>query len=505
MVESLVNSILVAMLTVVGTSLLGVPIAYLNARYSFRGRGFFQNLLILPLILPPFVGALGFLRFFGRAGVFNLLTLQLMGVRLIDLQSLAGVAFVQTMHLFPIVYLNVVNALVNIDPSVEESARNLGASKGRVFRTITFPLMIPGYAAAALIVFMWSFSDLGTPLFLLGSSARLLAPQAFLLFQNIVAHAFASVISVMMLVVAFMTIIITRSYLSMRQYASVSSGLPPSFLTQGLSGVKGGLILVMLAGLTVLSLLPHIGITLGSFADLWVLSYLPERFTFDHYRQVFSVGLHYVTNTLLYSGLAAGIDIVLGFLIAYILARRPYRGNSLLDSLATVPLTVPGVVLGFGFFLMFKELLRPASPFLFTLIVLALAYSVRRLSYTVRSSHAVLQQIPESIEEASRNLGAGHAQTLRRITIPLVKNGILAGGLLAFVNAAVDLSSTVFLVNNVNYAPITLGILIYKESGVTGEGPADALGFITILVIGVAILLANKLLKGGTGTLFRLG
>ena len=502
--ESFLNSFFVALASVLLTSVVGVPLAFIMAKYVFPGKKLFGNLLTLPLVLPPFVGALGMLRFFGSSSGFNLLFLQLFGQRIIEIQSLWGVVFVETLHLYPMIYLNVLASISNIDPSLEESARNLGASGGRVFRTVTFPLMMPGFSAGALLVFIWSFSDLGTPLFLLGSGARLLAPQAFLRFESLAVDPLTYVISVLMLIVSAVSLLVVRKYISLRQYVSLSSGTPPATLMKRPRGRLLTGILSFTSFISILSLLPHVGVFLGSISQAWSLTFLPERITLQHYSRVFTEGLVFIQNTLLYTSFSVVVDIVLGVLIAYILVRGRRRGNAVLDVLAIMPLMIPGVILGFGYFTIFHDVLVAGSPFIYTWLILGLAYSVRRLPYTVRSSYAALQQVHISVEEASINLGAGKLKTLRNITFPLITGGVFAGGILAFVNAIIEISTTVFIVNNVNYFPVSFGIFIWKDR-TTYQEAADALGFVTILMVAFSIVIVNRLVGKRMGMLFRVG
>ncbi len=504
LVESFYNSFFVAVTSVLLTSVIGVPLAYIMARYVFPGKKLFENLLTLPLILPPFVGALGMLRFFGRSSGFNLLSLQLFGHGIIEIQSLWGVVFIEVLHLYPMMYLNALASISNIDPSLEESARNLGASGLRVFRTVTFPLMLPGFSAGALLVFIWSFSDLGTPLFLLGSGAKLLAPQAFLRFESLAVDPLTYVISVLMLIVSAVSLLVVRKYVSMRQYVSLSSGSPPTSLMKHPSGRLMVLILLFTGFVAILSLLPHAGVFLGSISQAWSLTFLPERFTLDHYARVFTEGLFFIQNTILYTSFSTILDVVLGILIAYILVRGRLRGSAVLDVLAITPLMIPGVILGFGYFTIFHDILKAGSPFIYTWLILGLAYAVRRLPYTVRSCYAALQQIHVSLEEASINLGAGKLRTIRNITLPLITGGVFAGGILAFVNAIIEISTTVFIVNNVNYFPASFGIFLWKDR-TTYQEAADALGFVMILMVAFSMIVLNRLLGKRMGLLFRAG
>ena len=504
--ESLVNSMIVGIVSVITTSLIGVPLAYLLTRYEFKTKTVMEMLSSLPLIMPPFIGTIGLTYFFGRSGTINLFLLNFFHAEPIPfLEGIGGVIFVETLHLYPLILLNCSASLANIDPALEEAAENLGASEWNRFKTVTFPLMLPGYAAGALLVFLWSLSDLGTPLVIGSSAYRLLAPQAFLrITAGDMFDPFGNLACVFMVALSLIALLAVRKYVGLRQYAVVPSGVPQSAIVKRLEGKRLIAISLPFIVLIFASLLPHIGIILSSFATVWSFSYLPQGYTLNNYYEITFRTPQFLTNTLLYCSLSAALDIVLGAAIAYMLVRKRFPGHDSLDTLATMPFAIPGVVLGIGYLSLFHNVYLPGMtiPLTRTIILVILSYAVRRLPYTIRSCHASLQQIHVSLEEASKNLGANGLQTFMRITLPLMMGGLVAGGLLAFVNAVVEISTTLLLIPSTEYGPLSFGIYDYIHTPV-GYGSACALGVIAISMVAITIVVVNRVFGKRMGTLFR--
>jgi iron(III) transport system permease protein len=243
----------------------------------------------------------------------------------------------------------------------------------------------------------------------------------------------------------------------------------------------------------VLVLAPHLGILAMSLTRVWSFSVLPEGFTLEHYATVFNQSSYMIGNTLLYCGLAALLDVLLGTAIAYIILRTRMRGREWLDLAASAALAIPGVVLGIGYLRFFKGIELPGGGF-FTAswLALMLAYTVRRLPYALRSCMAALQQMHLSLEEAAENLGASKARTVRRVVIPLMMGGILAGFVTSFITAAVELSATIVLSSSASTAPLSYGIYLYMQS-IAGRGPGAALGVIAVALVGIGTYISYRL------------
>lgn len=502
--EALANSLLAGGLTVLFGSVVGLPLAYFSVRYRFRGQIILQTLGVLPLVIPPFVGAVALQLILGRSGTLNLLLLRHFDTTLPLMEGLTGVVLVQTLHYFPFIMLNTAASLANADLSLEEAAQNLGSHGFRLFRRITWPLMLPGYVAGCLLVFIRVIDDLGTPLML--NYTKLLAPQAYLRITTVgLDDVDGYVICVILVILSLLSLLAARKYLGLSEYASLQRGTSAATLARPIRGAELALVLTVSAALLGLALLPHLGILLLSFSRVWSFSYLPSVYTLGNYHEILFRTPHFVTNTLLYSLLAAGIDVVLGAAIAFLLLRSRVVGRNLLDAIATMPLAIPGVVLAVGYLRIFHGWDFPGlgRPLTATWMILVIAYSMRRLPYTVRACYAALQQIHTSLEEAAQNLGANRRRTFGKITFPLMVGGLVAGGLIAFVTSAVELSSTIMLVPRMELGPISYGIYVYMQSAV-GRGPGAALGVVAIVLVAVGTFLTHKVFGRASGSAFRL-
>ncbi|MGY6704569.1 ABC transporter permease [Roseinatronobacter sp.] len=492
--ESFVNSFYVSAMSVVFATIIALPLAYITTRFNFAGTAIIQSLGFIPLIMPPFVGAVAMSLLFGRNGSVNLLLDQYFGFKVPFMEGLNGVIFVQSIHYFPFILINLSASLRNIDRSMEEAAQNLGSSGMRMFRRIVFPLAMPGYLAGAALVFIKVFDDLGTPLLL--NVNTMLAPQAYLRITGVgINDPMGYVIS--FILVAFSIFALWASFLFMRgkDYATVQKGgggLSKRDLAPREKLVAWAVILFILA----LVLAPHFGLMLLAFGTIWSFSPLPDGFTLQHFGTVFTQSSQYIWNTILYAGSAAIIDVILGVAIAYIVLRTGLIGRKWLDYMATAALAVPGVVLGIGYLRMFHGVQLPfglgqMSSF-WGLIIVALA--VRRLPYALRACMAALQQVALSLEEAAESLGANKSSTVRRIVVPLMTGGILAGFVTSFATAAVELSATIMLVGRASDAPLAYGIYLYMQSP-AGRGAGAALGILAVVIVALGTYLSQRIIE----------
>ncbi len=490
--ESFFNSLYVALLSTLFAALIAVPLAYFTVRFEFRGAAIIQTLGVLPLVMPPFVGAVALQLIFGRSGSVNLLLGDALGFTLPIMDGLNGVVFVESIHYFPFILLNLTVALRNIDGAMEEAALNLGCRGWRLFRRVVFPLAMPGFIAGASLVFVKVFDDLGTPLVL--GQTNLLAPQAYLRITQIgLEDPLGYVISVIMIVFSIAAMALSAVVLRGKDYATLQKGgsgvrrrrLGP-LGTFAAYGWIGGVLLLVLS--------PHIGVLLLSFAKVWSFSPLPDAYTLAHYATVFEDSGFMIRNTLLYCGLAAGLDVALGVTIAYLIFRTKLPGRRWLDGAATASLAVPGIVLAIGYLRLFKGVTIPGTDTLFTStwVVIMLAYAVRRLPYALRACVAALQQVHVSLEEAAESLGATKLRTIRRVLVPLMAGGILAGFVTSFVTAAVELSATILLTSSESQAPMSYGIYLYMQS-VSGRGPGAALGVLAVVVVAIGTFASYRI------------
>ena len=491
--ESFWNSLYVGFWSVAFASLIAVPLAYFTVRFEFRGAALIQTLGVLPLIMPPFVGAVAMQLIFGRSGAVNLLLNDWFGFTVPIMQGLNGVIFVEALHYFPFILMNLVVALNNIDSSMEESAQNLGASGLRLFRRIVFPLAMPGFVAGAALVFIKVFDDLGTPLVL--NVTNMLAPQAYLRITTIgIEDPIGYVASVIMVAASLFALWASTWVMRGKDYATLQRGYS-GLARRRLSARQSLLAYCWIVLVLLIVLAPHIGILLLSFAKVWSFSVVPDGFTLDHYATVFQDASRMIGNTMLYCSIAATLDVVIATAIAYLMLRTRLPGRNALDFTVTVALAIPGVVLGIGYLRTFRGIEIPFTDDLLTSswVLLALAYTVRRLPYALRSCVAALQQLHVSLEEAAENLGANKRRAIRRIVVPLMAGGMLAGFIISFMTAAVELSTTLMLVTAQHDAPMSYGIYLYMQSA-AGRGPGAALGVLAVVLVAVGTYLSHRLI-----------
>ena len=497
--ESFFNSLWVALASTFFASVIALPLAYLTVRFEFRGALLIQTLGVLPLIMPPFVGAVALQLIFGRSGSVNLLLGDWFDITIPIMDGLVGVTFVESIHYFPFILLNLVAAMRNIDGAMEESALNLGARGWRLFRRVIFPLAMPGYLAGAALVFVKVFDDLGTPLVM--GVTNMLAPQAYLRITSVgVDDPLGYVISVIMIVFSILALWLAARVMKGKDYATLQKGggaLQKRRLSKWEALLAYGWIALVLA----VVLAPHAGILLMSLAQVWSFSVLPDSYTLAHYATVFSDARGMMANTLLYCVLAAGLDVVIGTAIAYLILRTRLPARQWLDWLASAALAIPGLVLAIGYLRLFKGVTLPGSDQLVvqTWVLIMLAYAVRRLPYALRSCMAALQQVHVSLEEAAQSVGASRLSTIRRVTVPLMAGGILAGFVTSFITAAVELSATLVLVSTESQAPMSLGIYLYMQS-IAGRGPGAALGVLAVLVVGLGTYFSHRFVERSRAT-----
>ena len=350
--EAILNSFRLGVFATLATTLLSLPIAFLLVRYSFRGKAILNGLILVPMVLPPFVGAIGMKHMFARFGSINLLLLKL---GIVDQPidwfgggGFWGVVILEVLHLYPIMYLNVAAALSNIDPSLEEAARNLGSRGLRLFRTVTFPLMLPGYFAGAIIVFIWAFTDLGTPLIF--NYRQVVAVEIFNSISDINENPMAYALVVLVLLLTVFFFFLSKTLVGGRRYEMVARGHVGSSVRPASRSITV-LIWSVMIGLTAVATLPHLSVFLTSISERWFMSVLPQEVTGKYYGMVFdhSMAASSIRMSLMLSVLSTVADVVLGVAIAYLLCRTRVPFKGLIDSVAMLPLALPGLVLAFGY------------------------------------------------------------------------------------------------------------------------------------------------------------
>jgi iron(III) transport system permease protein len=512
--ECLVNSVALATLTTLLTTLVCLPLGRWFTRLDFPGRAWLSSLLLVPLILPPFVGGIGLQHFLGRFGTLNvwLMNLGLLApdhpIDWLGEGGFFGVVIMQVLHLYPILYLNLAAAWANVDPTLEDAARNLGASEGRVFRTVTFPLLLPGYFAGASLVFVWSFTDLGTPLVF---NLRAVVPVQ--IFDQVSdpqrTNAVAYALVVVTLLVTGILFYSARWFVGRRVFESGGKGAVAATVPPAGKG-RTALIYATVVGLTLLAALPNLGVILTACSERWSFTALPEAYTSSHLAEVWSnrVSASSIRNSISYSLWSTLLDVLLGVTLAWLVARRPSWLTGVLDGLAMLPLALPGLVLAFGYLTCYSNWNLGAwgaflDPTRNPTLLLIVAYAVRRLPYLTRAALSGMQQMPPVLEEAAENLGASRWRVFRTITLPLITAHLVAGAVLTFAFAVLEVSDSLMLAREEKYYPITRAIVGLLMRPDDGDQIASALGVFAMVLLALCLLAASLVLGRKMGELFR--
>jgi iron(III) transport system permease protein len=502
------------LLACAGTSmalLIALPLAVISDRFLFPLKGFLNSAVLVPMILPPFVGAIGIKQIFGQYGAVNALIIDL-GLRphgwtfdWFAANQFWGVAVVEALSLYPIIYLNAVAALANIDPALEEAAQNLGCTGLRRFWKITLPLIQPGLFAGCTIVFIWVFTELGTPLVF--DYSRVMSVQVFYGLKDIGGNPLPYTIVAVMLASSVLIYGVGKGIFGRTGHAmmakATSAGGP-----RVLPGPRAWLCTAAFCAVTFAAVLPHLGVVLIASSKDWYASVLPRGFTLDNYRAALGHELTVpaIANSLKFASVSTVIDVFLGVAIAYVVVRTRMVGRQALDFMAMLPLAVPGIVLAFGYLAMSQKgrFFHFIDPVQNPTVLLIIAYSLRRLPYVVRSAAAGFQQTSVTLEEAAENLGCPPFRAMVKVTLPLIAANLMAGALLAFAFAMLEVSDSIILAQKMVYFPITKAILELFQLLGDGKFLACALGvwamvFLGVMVAGVSVLLGKRL-----GAIFRV-
>mgnify|MGYP001359735778 FL=1 len=512
--RSLGNSAFLAVATTTLATIIALPLALLAAQYKFPGKTFFNAAVLVPMILPPFVGAIGVRAILGREGAFN--TLFGTHFDILGSAKVWGVVGVQALSLYPIIFLNTTAALANLDPALDEAAENLGAGWWRRFFKITLPLVRPGIFAGATIVFIWAFTELGTPLMF--DFYNVTSVQIFYGLKQVETSAEPYALTLVLLATAVVMYVLGKYFFGRAGHAmySKASRAGGEIELKGIAGwaASGAFLFVFL-----LAILPHVGVVLTSFTvpGQWYNSVLPTAWTTNHYREALTARDSFgaIVNSLKLSTAAMLISMVAGVVIAYLIVRTTIRGRALLDALCMLPLAVPGLVMAFGYVAMSlrwpfgKE--GPLGDFVSVLAanpnpvpLLIAAYAIRRLPYIVRSTVAGLEQTSGELEEAAVNLGASRLTAVRRVIVPLIMANLIAGGMLVFSFSMLEVSDSMLLAQQKHQYPLTKAIFAFTERLGDGVYIASAMGVWGMALLTVTLFSASILLGKKLGSIFRV-
>ncbi len=473
------NSIRLGVLVATIATIIGFIAAFSLYKVRLPLRGFFRQIVMLPIISPPFMLTISIILLMGRNG---LITKKLLGITTFSIYGLDGLVIVQTLGMFPIAYRVLTGVLARISPELENAALNLGGDKGYVFRTVTFPLAIPGMASAWLLVFVTSVADFANPMVLAGNY-DVLSVQAYLQFTGMYNLSRGSALAIMLLFPTLLAFIIEKYWVSKKSYVTVT-GKPTGAKQDMVSPMTRKLLISFLVLLTVIIMLFYVTVIMGAFFKLWGVDY---SLTLKHFVYAWDVGLESIKDTVILAGTSTPFTGLLGMIIAYLVVRKKFIGKNLLQFSSLLSFAVPGTVIGIGYVLAFNQ-----RPFLLTgtatIIILNLIF--RNMPVGIEAGVASLKQIDPSIEEASTDLGASSAYTFSKITLPLIKPAFFSGLSYSFVRGMTAVSAIIFLVS-ARWNHLTA--LILAETEIMRLGAASVLSLILIIIVMVVFYILGKL------------
>ena len=435
---ALKNSLIVGGGGMLGACLLGVPLAYCTARFVVRGRSVIATLAVLALVSPPFIGAYSWVMVAGNNGWLTQ-NMKALGLTMPTIYGAHGIILVFSLKFFPFVYLMTETALRNINRAYEEAAENLGCSATTRFFKITLPLVFPAVSSGAILSFVLSIADFGTPS-IIGRDYRTLSTVAYNQYTSEMGGppTMAVSISMLMILIAMLAVLLQRYLMGPRRYAGALTNLSVPKPCHGAFGVA---VHALCYSIVALATMPIAVVIYTSFLETNGPVFT-GGFGLNSYARVIREVPDVIVNTFKFSLLATLLITLAGGLISYVVVRRETAAAGLLDALLMVPYVVPGVVLAIGFLLCFQY---GAFDLIGTSTIIVLMLFVRRLPYGVRATSAVLRQIKPSIEEAAVNLGASPLQAFARVTVPLMLPGVIAGAMMSFITAINELSATLLL------------------------------------------------------------
>ena len=480
------NSMLICVCTTILGTLIGIPMAYISTRFNIWGKRIINMAVVLSMLSPPFIGAYSWILLLGRAGFITKL-LEKIGIEIGSIYGFQGILLVFTLKLFPYVYMYVSTALKNFDSSLEEASESLGVHGFKRIWHVTLPVIMPTILSAALIVFMTSLADFGTPM-LIGEGFKTLPVMIYERYLSEVSSnaSFASTLSVIIVSCSLLVLAIQKIIIARKNY-TMSAMRPPEVVK--LSTGKRILATFAVGFVALLAVLPQITVVVTSFlktnGPLFV-----KGFSLDSYRAILGKLSTNIRNTFTFSVIAISIMMILGLLLAYIIVRRRGKIANLLDTLVMFPYVIPGSVLGISLILAFNQ-----KPVVLTgtVLILVVSYTIRKLPFTLRSSIATLYQIDPAIEEASISLGVPPMKTFAKTTAILMLPGMLSGAVLSFIATINELSSTIILYSGKTG---TISVAIYTEIFKDGYGTAAALATILTVSTVIALIIFDKVSGG---------
>ena len=478
--KTILNSFKVSITVTLVTLVIGIPFSYFFSFYRLRGSKVLFVISVLCCMSAPFIGAYSWILLLGRSGIITQFLKNVFGIELGSIYGFKGILLVQSLKLFPLVFIYMNGAFKNIDNTLMEAAANMGCTGVKRFFQVVMQLSMPTILAAALMVFMQAFADFGTPL-LIGEGFRTFPVEIYnqYLGENGTDHNFAAAISVIAIVVTAVVFFLQKW--ATGKYKFSINALHPIEKKQP-KGIKGLLMYAYSYLLVAIAFLPQIYVVYLSFRNCDQAVFKPGYSLANYEQAMKKLLVRSIKNTVVMGVGALAIIIVISILIAYLVVRRASFINNMIDTMAMLPYIMPGSVIGIALVIAFGK-----KPFALTgtVTIMLISFVIRRMPYTIRSATATLMQIPMSIEEASISLGASKLKTFIKITVPMRSNGILSGAILSWVAIVTELSSSIILYNNRN---ITLTMSAYVAISRGNYGLAAAFAAILTAVTAVSLI-----------------
>lgn len=482
--RTLWHSFLVTTCTTILAIIIGAPLAYLSTVYKVKCKGLMDILIIISMLSPPFIGAYSWIVLGGRSGIITKFFLNVFGIKTPSVYGFGGILLVLTLKLYPYIYLYTKGALKKVDSSLSEAAESLGCSPFRKITTVIIPLIAPTILAGSLLVFMNALADFGTPM-LIGEGYTVMPVLIYNEFISEVGGKanFAAALAVILVVITGI-MFLGQKYIVNKKSFTMSSLRP--IQEKKLYGIKNILLHLFICVVVFLSIIPQLTVIFTSFKATKGAMFT-DGFSLDSYRSIFKNLGKSIINTYKFGIIAIIIIVFMAMFIAYITTRRKSWLTNMIDTMTMFPYIIPGAVLGITFLLAFNS-----RPILLsgTSIIIIIAFVVRRLPYTLRSSAAILYQISPSMEEAAVSLGDSPIKTFFKVTAIMMMPGVVSGAILSWITIINELSASVILYTGDTR---TMSVAIYTEVIRSSYGTAAALATILTLTTVISLLLFFKL------------
>lgn len=484
--QTLFRSLTVSSITTFLAVIFGVPLAYIYTRYKLYGSRIANIMIIMSLMSPPFIGAYSWIILLGRNGVITKL-LQNIGICFPSIYGFVGIILVFTLKIYPYVFIYVAGALNSIDSSLEEASESLGASKIKRLMTITFPVIKPTIAAGAIMVFMSSLADFGTPM-LIGEGYKVLPVLAYEEYMSETGGnaGMAAVLSIVIVFCSLMVLLVQKYFTNRKNYTMSTLRPPVKIELAPAKKIAFSLLLFIVALIT---FLPQIVVIIISFINTNGPVFT-SGFGLTSYQTIFfRLGTN-IRNTFVFSSAAIVFIVLLSVLVARMIAKNKGKSSTLMDLMVMFPYVIPGAVLGISLLLAFNKqpLILAGTP-----LIMIISYIIRKMPYTVRSSSAILQQIDGSIEEAAISLGESPMKSFFKVTVRIMMPGIISGAILSWISTINELSSSVMLYTG---KTATISVAIYTEVVRASFGTAAALASILTVTTILSFILFHIISKG---------